>query len=56
MNTKILLPVLLVSASLITPAAANWFSNPALGINRSIGTAPSPTPEQVRQEKHPPSY
>jgi len=54
MNTKLLLPLLLLSAAVITPAAANWFSNPGLGINRNVGSAASPTPEQVRQEKLPP--
>lgn len=34
-----------------TPALANWFSNPYLGINRNIGSAPNPTPEQIRQER-----
>jgi hypothetical protein len=54
MNSKIMLPLLLLSAAVITPASANWFSNPAFGINRNIGSAPSPTPDQVRQEKLPP--
>ena len=56
MNSKLSpLPLIFLSATtIITPASANWFSNPALGINRSIGTAPSPTPAQVRQEKQPP--
>ena len=54
MNTKFLLPLLLLSAAVITPASANWFSNPSLGINRNVGSAPSPTPAQVRQEKQPP--
>ena len=42
--------VLLLAAGGITPAAANWFSDPYLGINRNIGSAPNPTPEQIRQE------
>jgi hypothetical protein len=54
MNSKMLLALICVSAATITPACANWFSNPALGINRSVGSAPSPTPEQIRQEKRPP--
>ena len=54
MTMKMLLPVLLLSAAVITPASANWFSNPSLGINRNVGSAPSPTPDQVRQEKQPP--
>jgi hypothetical protein len=54
MNSKLLLPLIFVSAAIITPACANWFSNPSLGINRNVGSAPSPTPDQVRQEKEPP--
>ena len=54
MNSKLLLPLIVLSAASITPATANWFSNPALGINRHVGTAPSPTPAQVRQDKQPP--
>jgi len=54
MSSKVMLPVLLLSAAIITPASANWFSNPSLGLMRNIGSAPSPTPEQVRSEKRPP--
>lgn len=43
--------ILVSVAASITPAAANWFSNPYLGINRNIGSAPNPTPEQLRQER-----
>lgn len=43
--------VLLFVGFSVTPAAANWFSNPYLGINRNIGSAPNPTPEQIRQER-----
>ncbi len=53
MKFRALFPLALAVVA-ITPAAANWFSNPALGINRNVGSAPSPTPEQVRAEKQPP--
>jgi hypothetical protein len=53
MNLKMMLPLVLVAAA-ATPASANWFSNPSLGINRCVCTAPSPTPEQVRADKRPP--
>jgi len=43
--------VLLFAACSATPVLANWFSNPYLGINRNIGSAPNPTPEQIRQER-----
>ena len=54
MNFKIMLPVLLLAAAAIEPATANWFANPTLGISRNVGSAPSPTPAQVRAEKQPP--
>ena len=54
MKIRALVPLALLSASMIAPASANWFSNPRLGINRNIGSAPSPTPQQVRQAQQPP--
>jgi hypothetical protein len=54
MKTKFVLPALLViSASLVTPASANWFHNPDIGINRNIGSAPNPTPEDIRAMRVP---
>jgi hypothetical protein len=53
MKFKIIVPVLL-AAFAITPASANWFANQKLGINRNVGSAPSPTPEQVRANRQPP--
>lgn len=53
MKTRILLPVLLLSAVFVSPASANWFANPAWGINLHIGSAPSPTPDDIRAERQP---
>jgi hypothetical protein len=53
MKTRILLPVLLLSAVFVSPASANWFANPSWGINLHIGSAPSPTPDQVRADRQP---
>ena len=53
MKTRILLPALLLSAVLVSPASANWFANPTWGINLHIGSAPSPTPDQVRSDRQP---
>jgi outer membrane protein OmpA-like peptidoglycan-associated protein len=42
---KTILSLLLLSAAIATaPAHANYFSNPALGMNLNIGSAPNPTP------------
>lgn len=53
MKTRILLPMLMLSAVFVSPASANWFSNPSIGINLNIGSAPNPTPEDVRAERQP---
>ena len=48
MKTNILLPVLLLSAAFASPASANWFVNSGWNIQMFIGSAPNPTPEDVR--------
>src|SRR5258708_23658584 len=53
MMTRILLRVLMLSAVFVSPAAANWLSNPGLRIDLNIGSAPSPTPDQVRSDRQP---
>jgi len=46
---KTILPLLLLSAAVLaTPASANYFSNPQLGVNLNVGSAPNPKPTQVR--------
>jgi hypothetical protein len=50
---KIVMPLLLLSAAFLTPAYANYFSNPALGINMNIGSAPNPTPDDIREGRDP---
>jgi hypothetical protein len=51
-TTTKLLSLMLASAVLtapaITPAFANWFSRPEANVNLNPGSAPSPTPEQLR--------
>ena len=48
---KIIIPLLLASAMAVSvsPANANWFSNPRLGVNLNVGSAPNPTPSQLAQ-------
>jgi outer membrane protein OmpA-like peptidoglycan-associated protein len=42
--------LLLLSAVIcVTPASANYFSNPAQGTNLNIGSAPNPTPADLRR-------
>jgi len=53
MKTRILLSALLLSAAFVSPASANWFSNIYWNIQLNLGSAPSPTPEQVRENRLP---
>ena len=53
MNRKTALALLLVSAAAATPAYANFFHNPFTGINLNIGSAPNPTPADVREDRLP---
>jgi hypothetical protein len=51
MKTRFIVPALLLAATFITPASANWFSNPYQGVNRYIGSTPNPKPEDVRENR-----
>jgi len=45
---KAIIPLLLLSAAVCaTPASANWFSNPRLGVNLNVGSAPNPKPADL---------
>ena len=47
---KAILSFLLLSAAIaVTPASANYFSNPRLGMNLNIGSAPNPTPAKLHR-------
>jgi len=47
---KTIRSLLLLSAVVcVTPAYANYFSNPAQGVNLNIGSAPNPTPADLRR-------
>ncbi len=53
MYRKALLALLLVSGALATPAYANYFHNPFTGINLNVGSAPNPTPADIRENRLP---
>ncbi len=53
MNKTSLLALLLVSGALATPAYANFFHNPYTGINLNVGSAPNPTPADIRENRLP---
>ncbi|HEX3487143.1 MAG TPA: hypothetical protein VHT51_18960 [Micropepsaceae bacterium] len=47
-TTPTMMSLLLLSAVCVTPAYANWFSNPRSGVMLNIGSAPNPTPADLR--------
>jgi hypothetical protein len=53
MKIHFVVPAILLAAAAISPASANWFSNPAQGVNRYIGSTPNPRPEDVRNNVQP---
>lgn len=58
MKKTTLMSLLLLSTVAVTPAFANWFANPRTNTMLNVGSAPSPTPEQLRaigDSPYPPS-
>ena len=53
MRTKITLSILFLSAACGTPSFANYFHNPSTNLNFNIGSAPSPTPRDIRESRQP---
>jgi hypothetical protein len=47
-TAKTMMSLLLLSAVCVSPASANWFSNPRAGTNLNVGSAPNPTPADLR--------
>ena len=53
MKIRVLTAALLLAAAFVTPSSANWFHNPYQNIYRNIGSAPNPTPADVRENRVP---
>ena len=53
MKTKLMLSLLFASAAFVMPASANWFHNPYTGVNLNVGSAPNPTPADIRADRLP---
>jgi hypothetical protein len=53
MRTKITLSILFLSAACATPSFGNYFHNPSANLNFNIGSAPSPTPRDIRDSRQP---
>jgi len=45
--------VLLAATLSAAPAFANYFANPQIGIDRNVGSAANPTPQQVQDDEKP---
>jgi hypothetical protein len=56
MKKMTLTTLLLLSAVMVSPASANWFSRPGLGITLNVGSAPNPTPNNLRALYGPARY
>jgi hypothetical protein len=50
---KALLVMLLAAGAFVSPAQANYFSNPYTGVTLNIGSAPNPTPADIRVDRLP---
>ena len=48
---KTIVPLLLLSALVASPASANYFSNPQANMNLNVGSAPNPKPSDYRTER-----
>jgi hypothetical protein len=48
MKKTTLATVLLLSAMMAAPASANWFFRPDVGVSLNVGSAPNPTPNDLR--------
>lgn len=53
MKSTMAFSVLFILAASATPSFANYFHNPQMGLNRNIGSAPSPTPRDIRENRMP---
>jgi hypothetical protein len=51
-KTMTLLPLVL-AAAFTTAAEANYFANPRLNVSSNVGSAPSPRPVDVRENREP---
>jgi len=47
-SKTLILPLALLSFAVVSSAHANSFSNPQTGLNRNVGSAPSPSPQGTR--------
>lgn len=56
MKKTTLTTLVVLSALLAAPASANWFFRPGAGISLNVGSAPNPTPADLRALYGPERY
>src|SRR5437868_1824944 len=56
MKMNRIVSIVLVSAAFATPAFANYFSNPNIGMSANVGSAPNPRPADLRTDRWMPSF
>ena len=49
--TKTIVSLLLISSAFATPASANYFHNTAMNVHSNLGSAPSPTVRDIRENR-----
>lgn len=50
-KTIVLPSALLLSAALVAPAYASWFHDPIANVSLNVGSAPNPTPQDLRKRQ-----
>jgi TonB family protein len=56
MKTQMLLPLVLMSAALVTPAYSNTFHGLNTPLNRNVGSAPNPTAQDIHNNRQRVNY
>jgi hypothetical protein len=52
-SSKTAISILFLSAVCVTPAFANYFSNPTLNVHFNVGSAPNPSVRDIRENHMP---
>lgn len=52
-TSKTAISILFLSAVCVTPAFANYFSNPTLNVHFNVGSAPNPSVRDIRENHMP---
>jgi hypothetical protein len=55
-KSALMMCLLMSAAAFAAPASANWFARPGAGINLNVGSAPNPTPADLRALYGPSRY